>query len=195
VQESILYDVSDAAVYPITAPGDADTPPSYGTGVDVPGIRTVTLGPTYESNSLRGDGRTIDKRTKLTAVSLTFGYGKLAPDVLAVVDGGTATTVGTGASTVTEYRRMADDQVPYFGFVGQVTEVDDPTGSALLVVAYAKIEDGTLFGSETDSYGEPEFSAEAVPTPSGFLWSARLATTREQVPAYLSDLLAALSAP
>jgi hypothetical protein len=178
MDRTVLYDVADAHVYGVTDPGDHETSPTYADGVDVPGIRNVALTPSYQSNSLKGDGRTIDKRTKLDAVSLAFEYAKLDPAVLAVVDGGNAVTVGD----VTEYRRKADDLVPYFGFAGLVTEVDNPGGSALLVVAYVKIEDGTLFGAQTDTYGLPSFTAEGVYTPSGFLWKARLDADGEELP-------------
>jgi hypothetical protein len=194
MQQSILYDVADAHVYGVTAIGDSDTLPTYSDGADVPGISAVELSPTYESNKLKGDGRTIDKRTKLDAVALSFTYGKMDAAVLAILDGGTAVTTGG----VTEYRRKGDDRVPYFGFAALVTEVDSPTGTALLAVAFAKIEDGTLFGAQTDAYGQPQFSAEGVYAPAGLLWKARLADDAETLPetgAAFATLLEDLVAP
>jgi hypothetical protein len=194
VADTILYDVRDAKVYGITDEGSETVAPTYADGVDVPGIRTVGLSPTITSNSLKGDGRTLDKRSKLDAVALTFGYAKLAPAVLAVVDGGTSVTTGEGATLKSEYRRTALDQIPYFGFAAQVTEVDGAGGSAILVVARCKIEDGTLFGAESESYAEPEFSAEGIYTEHGFLWKARYARTAETLPTDLADLLTDLTA-
>ena len=190
MSDTILYDVRRAYVWPVESDNSEENPPTYGSRVRVPGIRTVELSPEYESNQLKGDGRVIDSRTILAGLSLSFGYGKLAPPVLAVLDGGTAVT----ADGVTEYRRTATDRIPYFGFAAEVAEVDANTGSALLAVFYAKIEDGTLFGSETDAYGQPEFTANAQPTESGLMWKARYAETGEAIPEDLAALAADLTA-
>lgn len=194
MEQSILYDVADAKLFGVTAAGDDATVPTYGDAVDVPGINSVELSPNFESNSAYGDGRTMDTRTKLSNLGLSFEYVKLSPAVLAVVDGGAAVT----NAGVTEYRRRADDKVPYFGFAGLVTETDEPEGTALLVVAYAKVNGGTLFGSAGNAYGEPSFEADAVYTPSGFLWKARLSTAGETLPttgAAFATLLEDLAAP
>lgn len=192
MDRTVVYDVADAKVYPLTS-DPAGGSPTYGAAVDVPGFQQVELTPSYESNSLDGDGRRIDKRTKLQAVSLSFRYAKLDPAVLAVIDGGTVSS-NTGG-TIDRYRRAANDAIPYFGFAALVTEVDAQGGAAKLYVYKAKVEDGTLFGSESNDYGTPEFDAEAVYLngTSGALWQADLEDTESALPADLATTLAALA--
>lgn len=192
MDRTVVYDVQDAKVYPLTADPDGGTS-AWGAAVDVPGIQQVEVTPNYESNTLDGDGRRLDARAKLVSVSLSFRYAKLDPDVLAVLDGGTVTS-NTG-NTVSRYAREADDVIPYFGFAGLITEVDNPGGAAKLYVYKAKVEDGTLFGSETNDYGTPEFSAEAVYLNGAIerLWQADLENTMTALPADLATSLAALA--
>lgn len=188
MDRTVLFDVKDAKVYPLTA--DAGGGPTYGTAVDVPGITQVEITPNYDSSELPGDGTIIDSRTILRSIGLKFKYGKLDPDVLAVLDGGTVTQ-NTG-TTVTRYERGADDQVPYFGFACSIVEVDGAGGEALLYVYKAKVEDGTLFGVESNSYGQPEFGAKAVALQEGRLWMIDLLDTATGTPADLSSTLTAL---
>lgn len=187
MERTVIYDVQDAKVYPLTA--DAPAGPTYGTSIDVPGIQQVELAPQYESNQLDGDGREIDTRTRLKAAELTFRYAKLDPEVLAALDGGTAETV-EGPPPVTSYTRAADDRIPYFGFAAEVVEVDNPEGSAILHVYKCRITDGSLFAGETDDYGTPEFTARAVYLEGGTLWRAELRDASPGVPDDLATSLA-----
>jgi hypothetical protein len=192
MQRTVLYDVQDAKVYPFTA-DEAGSNPTYGTALDVPGIQQVALAPQYESAQLNGDGRELDTRSRLKAAELSFRYAKLDPAVLAVLDGGTVSTTGTGGTAVTSYLRSADDRIPYFGFAAEVVEVDNPEGSAVLAVFKCRITDGSLFSGETDDYGVPEFTARAVFTERGFLWRADLRADSPGVPTDLATLLPAVS--
>jgi hypothetical protein len=188
MDRSVIYDVQDAKVYPLTA--DATGGPTYGAAIDVPGISQVTVSPQYENAQLVGDGREIDTRTRLMAAELSFRYGKLDPEVLAALDGGTAVSA-VGPPVSTSYHREGDDRIPYFGFAAQVVEVDEADGVALLAVYKARITDGSLFQAESNTYGQPEFTARAVYTEGGVLWTAELISADTALPADLADLLPA----
>jgi len=161
MDRSIVFSVHDLKLYPITDPGDASTDPTYGTPVDVPGVSEVTLEPSISEEMLRGDGRIIDSRSVLDALSLSFTYGKLDPTVLAVLDGGTV-SVNTGTTT-TRYVRNGTDLIPSFGFAALVSEVDNPGGAAKIYGYNAKINGGSLFGASDNSYNEPSFDAQVIP--------------------------------
>lgn len=161
MDRSIMFSVHDFKIYPITALGDASTDPTYGTAVDVPGISEVSIEETITEAQLRGDGRVIDQRSVLESLALSFTYGKLDPDVLAVLDGGTVSTSAGG--TETRYIRDMDSLVPAFGFAALVSEVDNPGGAAKIYGYRAKLTGGTLFGASDNSYGQPTFDASVIP--------------------------------
>lgn len=183
MDQSVLYDVHDLKVYPLTSDDGAD--PVYGEPVDVPGVSQVELSPSYASNALKGDGRTIDRRTVLEHVAAELTYGKLSPAVLAVLDGGVASTGGGGATS--RYRRSAGDRVPYFGFAALISEVDAAEGAAKLFVYKAKVTDGSLFSGSSDEHGQPSFSVEGIALDAtdaeGAIWQSDLEDVGTPLPA------------
>lgn len=164
MQETILYNVDDAKVYPITAPGDETTAPTYGTPVDVPAFQTIGLDPEFVEASLKGDGRTIDQRSTLDRLTSSVEYGKIDLEVLPVIAGGTTTT-GTIATDNSRYVRKAGDAIPEFGLCARISEVDNPGASAMLALFRCKISGGTLFSAQQDEYGTPSFDVNAIGLP------------------------------
>lgn len=193
MEQSIVYNVHDLKVYPITDPGDSSTDPTYGTPVDVPGVSEVTLDAQVVEAMLKGDGSIIDQRAILEAVTLSFTYGKLAPDVLAVVDGGTVSTnVG---STTTRYVRTAGDKVPAFGLAAKVEEVDNPGGAAKMYLYNGKITGGGIFAAQTDEYGEPSFDVRGIKIPNGgAIFAVDLEDVGADLPADSAALIATWAA-
>lgn len=193
MDETVLYDVHDLKVYALTD-DPAGGPPVYGAPVDVPGVAQVELSPSYVNNSLKGDGRTIDDRTVLEFVTAELTYGKLSPDVLAVLDGGVATENAGG--TTRRYRRSASDRIPYFGLAALISEVDDPDGAAKLFVYKAKVQDGTLWSGATDAHGQPSFTVKGIPLndDSEAIWQTDLESVGTPLPADAAAFVATLAA-
>lgn len=190
MDRSILFSVHDLKIFPITDLGDASTDPTYGAAVDVPGVSEVSLEETITEQTLRGDGRVIDSRSVLESLALSFTYGKLDPDVLAVLDGGTVSQ-NVGGDT-TRYIRDMSSLVPYFGFAALVSEVDAVGGAAKIYGYRAKINGGTLFGASDNSYGQPAFDATCIPlevSPSP-LFAVDLEDTGTALPADGTALIA-----
>lgn len=190
MERSIMFSVHDLKVYPLTALGDASTDPTYGTAVDVPGVSEVSLEETITEATLRGDGRVLDQRSVLESLSLAFTYAKLDPDVLAVIDGGTASQ-NAGADT-DRYVRNASDLVPSFGFAALVEEVDNPGGAAKIYGYRAKISGGTVFGASDNAYGQPAFDATVIPldVDPNPLFAIDLEDTAAALPADGTELIA-----
>lgn len=164
MERTILYDVHDASIYPLT-PTDGTTAPSYGAAIDLPGVSQIGLDPQIVEAMLEGDGRIIDQRSKLQGVTFSPVYGYLALAALAAIMGGTVTT-GTGTGDPDDhsrYVRKASDQMPSFGAAFLVSEVSQPNGAAKLYVYNSRATGGTLFGSQTNAYGQPTFEARGIP--------------------------------
>lgn len=194
MDRSIVFSVHDMKVYPITDQGDASTAPTYGSPVDVPGVSEISLDVSVTEAMLRGDGRVLDQRSILDAVELAFTYGKIDPDVLAVLDGGTVSTNAGGDTT--RYVRNADDSVPAFGFACLVSEVDNPGGAAKVYGYNAKITGGGIFGASDNEYGQPEFDARAIPAAidPGPMFAVDLEDTEAALPADGAALIATYAA-
>lgn len=103
-----LYSTEDAKLALLNS--DATGFASYGSLIDVPGIRQVSMTPVIESKQLRGDNRELDADSTLVAVDLSFEHAKVSFQALEVFLGGTwdaGTTVGT-------YTQTGGDALPYW---------------------------------------------------------------------------------
>lgn len=112
---SKYYGVTDAKVYRVlTDPAGGTT--TYGTAVDVPGIRGVTLAGDITNVELRGDNQLLDSNSTLTSVSVTFEYAKLNLDALNVFLGGTVTDAGSTPNQTATYAHTGANTFNYFKF-------------------------------------------------------------------------------
>lgn len=88
------YGVKDAKVYAVTK--DDDQGYAYGPGIDVPGIKSVTLDAATATKELRGDNSLLHSQTALTGISGTIAFAKDSLDVVAAAFG---LTVVEGSDT------------------------------------------------------------------------------------------------
>ena len=118
-----LYGVSDAKVAPVTA--DAAGGITYGTLVDVPGIRAVTVSGALRALELRGDNGLLDADSYLESLRCQVEHAQISLDVLSTIAGGTIVDSGSTPNQVVKWRRKQSDSLPYFKF-----EAATPTGGA-----------------------------------------------------------------
>lgn len=192
MRESVLYDVHDLKLYALLE-DPAGGPPVFDDPVDAPAVSQVELTGSYVNNKLKGDGKTVDSRTVLENIAISLTYGKLAPEVLAVLDGGTATA--NAGETVSRYRRRGADKLPYFGLAALISEVDAPDGAAKLFAYKLKVTDGTLWSGATDAHGQPTFTAEGIPLEStDDIWDSDLEDVGTPLPITGAAFVAAMAA-
>jgi hypothetical protein len=111
-----LYAVSDAKITPMTADPAGGTT-TYGTAIDVPGIKSVTLSGTVNTKSLRGDNTLLDSRSALQDLTLAVENAKVSLDLLPVIIDGTTTDSGSTPNMVATYNLLGSDNAPpYFKF-------------------------------------------------------------------------------
>lgn len=192
MKETILYNVDDCKVFPITAIGDGSTAPTYDTPLDVPAFQTIGLDPEFVEAELKGDGKTVDRRASLDSLSASVEYGKIAIEVLPAIAGGTTST-GTTETDHSRYVRKDSDQVPEFGLCALISEVDNPGAQAMLALFRCRINGGTLFAAEQDEYGTPSFDLGAIGLPDdGSMFAIDLDQTPATagIPATGADFLA-----
>lgn len=162
--DSIVYDVHDCKLYPLTA--DSGASPTYGTGIDVPGIFAVTFNPNFVSSELKGDARILDRRSRVDSFNFSATYSKLSLDVLDVLLETTLNDVGATPNQRADLIVEGGNEPPYFGIVVQLEDTDIDIGAIRLVVYKAKVTGGTLVTSQSDTYGQPTFDASGIATDS-----------------------------
>lgn len=155
--ETILFDVHDFKVYPLTANTGAS--PTYGAAVDVYGIAEVGLDPSLVTAELKGDGKVIAKKGKLDRFSLSATYGRLSGDVLDVV-------LGTSTEDVTadhaRTRFQAGTSLPYFGAAFVIEDADNGIEDLVVVLYKCQLTGGSILGQSTDNFGQPSLEMEAI---------------------------------
>jgi hypothetical protein len=68
---------------------------TYGTSIDIPGVKTLTIGGAVEVKRLRGDNTLLAVESVITEVNCAIGFGKLSLDVLVEALGAVVTDAGT----------------------------------------------------------------------------------------------------
>ncbi len=167
---SKVFAVKDAKVAKLTADPAGGTT-TYGAIVDVPGIRSVSLGGDINTVQLRGDQTLLDSDSVLNNISVTFEYAKLSEDVLAVVMGGAVADTGTTPAQKATWSVLGTDTLfPTFKFEAQVVSVDSPTGDLHIVLYKCKLSDFPEIGTSLDDYQTFSAAATASPRISDSKW-------------------------
>ena len=157
-----LYAVEDAKISPLTADPSGGTA-TYGAAIDVPGIKSIGLGPDITSVQLRGDNRELDSDSTLQAMEVTFEHAKLSLDALEVLMGGTTTDAAVTPDQTATFSRVATDAFSYFKLEAKTpTNGGDDVGGDVHIVLYkCKVTD-ISFGFAEEDYQTVSVTARAV---------------------------------
>lgn len=146
-----IYAVEDAKIAELTADPDGGSA-TYGSIIDIPGIKSVGLDFDITNVSLRGDNRELDSDSTLVAVNISFEHAKLNLDALALMIGGTVTDAGVTPNQTATYSRVGTDSFSYFKFEAKTPTngVDQSGGDLHLVIYKCKVTDYSLGMAEED---------------------------------------------
>lgn len=168
---SKLYAVSDAKIGAVTADPSGGTT-TYGTLVDVPGIKSVTIGGDISTVELRGDNTLLDANSTITNITLNFEYAKLSLDALDILVGGAVTDAGTGSTETATWRLLSTDSLGYFKFEAKTPTagVDEVAGDAHILLYKCILNGFPEFGMAEEDYQTFSVSALAVGRLSDAKW-------------------------
>lgn len=168
---SKMYAVSDAKIAAVSADPSGGTT-TYGTLLDVPGIKSVSIGGDINTVELRGDNQLLDANSILTSVSLEFEFAKLSLDVIRVLAGGTVTDAGITPNQTAVYRLLGTDSIGYFKFEGRTPTggVDTTTGDAHILLYKCIVTGFPEFGLAEEDYQTLTVSALALARLSDNRW-------------------------
>lgn len=152
---SKLYSTEDCKIAPMLS--DEAGFAEYGSLIDVPGIRAVTMTPQIESKELRGDNRLLDADSTIVGVELSATHAKLSLAALEVILGGTYTP---GEST-SSYRQTGGIALPKWGIGWRTPDNggDSTDGDVQFVVTKCVVTAYQL-GTAQEDYQELSFSAK-----------------------------------
>ena len=81
-----LFGVDDAKLFPVTE--DSETKFTCGEGIDLPGVRQISVTYEMEEKSLTGDEKVLEVSNKIKSVTFNMEYAKLSLEILAQLTGG-----------------------------------------------------------------------------------------------------------
>lgn len=159
------YGIRDAKVFPLTADPSGGSP-TYGSGVDLPGIQEVSLSEEFINAELKGDDRTVAIYSKPDKLTGTIRMAKDSYPAFLAMLGGTVTNSGSTPNEKVTYKRQGADLPGYFKLEGQATLADDnQSGDHHLVIYKAKVTGMNRTRSGED-FGQVEFTYMAIPLDS-----------------------------
>ena len=155
-KKTALLGVDDCKIFPITA--DTSTTFTCGTGVDVPGIKQISITLEVDEKELTGDEKTLATSAKIKSVTFNTEYAELSQEVLKILAGGT-----TSSETGSETFRIDENSLPgYFQLQAQIKGVDlIPGGDAHFIIYKAKATALPINGTEGD-YATYTFDGRGV---------------------------------
>lgn len=173
IVETKWHHVNDAKITPmLTDPRGGSA--TYDDAIDVPGIRTVGVTSTVNTQSLRGDNQLLDSETQLVALGLTFEHGILSLDALAAMTGEAVVQSGTTPNQKASLPIYGDLRLPYWRFEAQSDGVDFVLsgGDGHLVFYKCIISGFPNIGFANEDYASFTGGANCMPRLSDKLWIA-----------------------
>lgn len=166
-----VFGVNDAKIAKLTADPAGGTA-TYGSSVDVPGIKSVTISGEINTVDLRGDHSLLDSDSTLQNITLTFEYAKLSLDALVVWLGGTVTDSGTTPDQIAKLALLGTDTLlaNNWKFEAKTVSADTVGGDVHLVLYKCKLTSFPELGTAEEDYLTFTVEARAVPRLADAKW-------------------------
>lgn len=158
---SVVYDVHDMKVYPLST-DVIGASPTYGTGVDVPGVAEVSVEPNLVTAELKGDARIIAKKGRTDRVNFSATWGKHSLALMKQIMGGLTGAAGTTPSTKAAYRLASPAPLPYFRLDFKIDDLDTGFGDLWVILYKCQITGGSLVDTSSDNFSQPSMDGEGI---------------------------------
>lgn len=135
---------------------------TFGTAIDIPGIRSMSADTDASTEIVRGDGRVIAVITTDRTANGTIEMASNNPAAFAGFTGGQVIASGTGPTAATHFIQSAGLFVPYVQLAGLVPVQTIDGGKDIFTVFQAKASGGPslMFGEEVN-YPSLDYDAVA----------------------------------
>lgn len=115
---SKVFGFQDAKVYPMLTDPAGGTA-TYGTGIDVPGVKALEISGDIESKELRGDNALLDVFSVLKNVKGKLGFAKMSLDLFAAWLGGSVVDAGSGSTETATWDLTGASSPKYWKIEGK----------------------------------------------------------------------------
>lgn len=160
-----LFNLDDAKLWPITA--DTASVYTLGTGVDIPGIQSITMQPEFLTKELPGDARIIDYYSKFRKLTGSVRHAQLSLAVLEQLSGGSVADSGTSPNEKRTFTWSGSNLPKYIKLEAQVKYLGSAdaggSGDFHLTIFKAKMSNFQV-ELQNEDYAVVSFDYEAIPT-------------------------------
>ena len=160
-----LFGVDDAKLFPILEDSEAQF--TCADGIDLPGVRQISLTYEIEEKSLTGDEKVLDVSNKIKSVTFNMEYAKLSLEVLAQLTGGKYSTTTTDSEEVGTFTFGGGDLPNNFQLKSQILDTSKDGGDVHFCVYKAKATAIPLNGVQ-DDFATLTFDGKGVYTEHEF---------------------------
>lgn len=160
-----LFGVDDAKLFPITEDSEANF--TCAAGIDLPGVRQISLTYEMEEKSLTGDEKVLEISNKIKSVTFNMEYAKLSLEVLAQLTGGKYSTSGTGDDEKATFSFGGGNLPGYFQLKAQILDTNNEGGDVHFCIYKAKATAVPINGVQ-DDFATLKFDGKGVYTEHEF---------------------------
>ncbi|MET9098297.1 phage tail protein [Streptomyces antibioticus] len=167
-----VYAIKDAKISPLTADPAGGTA-TYGTAIDVPGIKSLEISGDVETKQLRGDNTLLASNSTISNIQVAVTHAKLSLDVLAAILGGEVTDSGTTPAQKSVWDLTGDGAtLPPFKIEGVTPAggVDLVGGDLHVVLHKVSLAGFPDLGFAEEDYRIASFTANAEPLLANDKW-------------------------
>ena len=143
-----LFGVDDAKLFPILT--DTEDEFTCGDGIDLPGVRQISLTYEIEEKNLTGDEKVLDISNKIKSITFNMEYAKLSLAVLAQLTGGSYSKTGSGDEEVGRFTFGGGDLPNYFQLKAQILDTSNDGGDVHFCIYKAKATAIPINGTQDD---------------------------------------------
>jgi len=117
-KQSYIFSVKQLKIYKLTA--DDSTNLTYATGIEIPQVKKLQFKPNFETYQCKHNGKVTDQFNDLIDGEWALEGNLLDVDIVALLEGDTLTTTGTGATEKHSLDLKNTSQPPYFKIEAKV---------------------------------------------------------------------------
>ncbi len=148
-RKTALLGVNDLKIFPVTK--DDSTGFTTAEGIDVPGIRQISINFDIDEKELTGDEKTLAVASKVKSVSFTSEYAELSLDVLAALSGGKVSASLSKSPETATFSFTGGDKPDYFQLQAKIDGTDGIKGGDCHICIYkAKVTAIPVNGVQND---------------------------------------------
>lgn len=170
---SKVFAVTDAKIAKLLT-DPAGGPATYGTSLDVPGIKAVGVSGDVEVKELRGDNGLLDKDVTITNVQVAVGHAKLHQDILAIILGGAVVDSGTTPNQKSQWDLLGTSRPSYWKLEAVSASADFVGGNVHWQFHKTIVSGFPEMGLAEEDYQDVSFTGDCAPLIANAKWVSNI---------------------